>query len=197
SLAALPIFGLGQSLIPAEEEESRKYTFWLAAFYVASGMALLMTTCFLGLRRYLKQRKIRIPAKMATTWLGVGSGLILLFLVVAAVLPRPSSETPIVDIPFLSSQDREASDYAMRDEGKGKGEGSGGESNSEKGDAKSSVEGKSKEAGKGKGQEDSRKGSGQDQGKGGNSGNSKQSGDQKGGNKSNDSSKGDPGNAKK
>jgi hypothetical protein len=196
SLAALPIFGLGQSLIPATDQESRRYTFWLMAVYVASGMGLLMTTSFLGLRRYLKQRKIRIPAKMATIWLGVGSGLIFLFLVVAAALPRPNSETALIKFSGAGSKDREASNYAMREEGAGKGEGAGGEKSSDKAESKSSAEGKSKEAGKGQGQSDSSKGNGENQGKGGNSGKSKQQGNQKGGEKS-DRSKGDPGNDQK
>src|SRR5262249_20280315 len=64
SLAALPIFGLFQALIPAEEGGRRRYTFLLMAVYVASGLGLLLTTCFLGLRRYLRQRNLRMPAQM-------------------------------------------------------------------------------------------------------------------------------------
>src|SRR5205823_863012 len=72
SLAALPLFGLGQSLIPPEEDGRRRYTFWLLTVYVASGLGLLLTTCFLGLRRYLRQRRLKMPAAMTGTWLTVG-----------------------------------------------------------------------------------------------------------------------------
>src|SRR5215831_9455839 len=91
SLAALPLFGLGQSLIPAEEEGRRRYTFLLMAVYVASGLGLLLTTCFLGLRRYLRQRNLKMPAKMVGSWLTLGGGLIAVLLVIGAVLPRPNS----------------------------------------------------------------------------------------------------------
>ena len=56
SLAALPLFGLGQALIPVEEEARRRTTFWLLVCYVAAGIGLMLTTCFLGLRRYLRQK---------------------------------------------------------------------------------------------------------------------------------------------
>ena len=188
SLAALPIFGLGQALIPSEQADSRQFTFWMMAVYVGSGLGLLMTTSFLGLRRYLKRRKLQIPASMAGLWLGIGAGLILLFLTVAALLPRPSSETPLIDIPAIGSKERDASDYAQKSDGQGKGEGAGGENSSEKSDSKNSVEGKSQEAGKGKGQDNSSKGSGENKGKGGDSGKSDQKGDQKGGDRNNEKS---------
>src|SRR5262249_22492887 len=117
ALAALPIFGLGQSLIPVEQKDSRHFSFWLMIVYVGSALGLLVTTAFLGLRRYLKQRKLQIPASMAGLWLGLGGGVILLFLTIAAVLPRPASETPIVDISGATgSKDRDASQYAVNPE---------------------------------------------------------------------------------
>src|SRR5262245_12631232 len=76
SLAALPLFGLGQALIPAADEGRRRYTFWLLTVYVGSGLGLLLTTCFLGLRQYLRQRKLQMPGRMAVTWLSVGGVLI-------------------------------------------------------------------------------------------------------------------------
>ena len=188
SLAALPIFGLGQALIPSEESDSRQFTFWLMAIYVGAGLGLLMTTSFLGLRRYLKQRKLKIPASMAGLWLGIGGGLILLFLTLAAVLPRPSSETPLVHISAIGSKERDASRFAQKSDGQGKGDGSAGNKSSEQAESKNSTEGKSKEGGKGKGSDDSTKGSGENKGKGGDSGKSDQKGNQKGGDQNNDQS---------
>lgn len=57
SLAALPIFGLGQSLIPSDDASRRSFAFTLAACYVGCGLGLLLTTSFLGLRRYLRQHR--------------------------------------------------------------------------------------------------------------------------------------------
>src|SRR5262249_28173496 len=122
SLAALPLFGLGQSLIPVEHEGRRRYAFWLLTLYVGSGLGLLLTTCFLGLRRYLRQRQVKMPAALAGVWLTVGGVLIVLLLLVGAVLPRPNAENPLVDVPGLNTGDRDASRWAMKGGGSGKGE---------------------------------------------------------------------------
>ena len=98
SLAALPLYGLGQSLIPAYDESRRRYVFWLMTVYVASGLGLLLTTCFLGLRRYLRQRKLQMPMKMTGTWLAIGGALIAVLLLLGAFLPRPHAEYPLVDL---------------------------------------------------------------------------------------------------
>ena len=83
SLAALPVFGLGQSLIPAEDEERRRAAFRYMAVYVASGLGLLVTTTLLGLRKYLRDRGANIPAKMTAGWLGIGAAIIVVFVAVA------------------------------------------------------------------------------------------------------------------
>jgi len=188
SLAALPIFGLGQALIPSEEAESRYFTFWLMAAYIGSGLGLMMTTSFLGLRRYLQQRRLKLPVSMASLWLGIGSALILVFLLVAAILPRPSSETPLVNLDQIGSKSRDADDYSAQGDSPGKGDGAAGDQSDEKAQSQNSTDGKSKEAGKGKGQDKSEKGSGDDRGKGGDSGKSNQKGNQtKGGKEEGDS----------
>src|SRR5262249_36972964 len=92
SLAALPLFGLGQALIPAEAVGPRRRAFWLMSIYVASGLGLLLTTSFLGLRRYLRQRKLQMPVAMTGVWLLVGGILIALLLTTGALLPRPNPE---------------------------------------------------------------------------------------------------------
>jgi hypothetical protein len=113
SLAALPIFGIGQWFIPASDVAARRYVFWLLGVYVASGLALLVTTSFLGLRRYLRQRRIEMPATMAGLWLSTGGAIIAALLVAAALLPRPSAEYAVSQLPFtLGSPDQEASSAA-------------------------------------------------------------------------------------
>ena len=92
SLVALPIFGLGQSLIPVAELPRRQYVFWLMALYAGCALGLLVTTAFLSLRRYLRQRTLEMPKTVTAVWLASGGGLIVVFLVLGALLPRPSAE---------------------------------------------------------------------------------------------------------
>ncbi len=101
SLAALPLFGIGQSLIPPADVASRRYAFWLMAVYVGSGLGLLVTTSFLNLRRYLRQRNLQMPMAMTGVWLTVGVCMIALLLVLGAVIPRPNAEYPLVDLAGL------------------------------------------------------------------------------------------------
>jgi hypothetical protein len=122
SLAALPLFGLGQALIPAGDIVRRRYVFWLMVCYVASGLALLVTTSFLGLRRYLRQRKLKMPAAMTGIWMGLAGALIVLMMVAGALLPRPYGEYQLIQL-NTGTKDRDASKYAVLREGAGKGEG--------------------------------------------------------------------------
>jgi hypothetical protein len=124
SLAALPLFGAGQLLIPARDTASRAYAFSLLALYVAAGLGLLLTTSFLGLRRYLRQRKLQMPAAMTGTWLGMGTALAIVLLCLALLLPQPQGEytlTALVD--KVDAKIREASRFAVVPGGRAEGEG--------------------------------------------------------------------------
>jgi hypothetical protein len=123
SLGALPLFGLGEALIPAEETARRQYAFWLMSMYVGSGLGLLLTTCFLSLRRYLGQRRLRMPAAMTFAWLTAGGGLILALLVIGALLPRPRPEYSLIPYQGLGSEKLSSSKYASQGGSSGKGEG--------------------------------------------------------------------------
>ncbi len=187
-LAALPIFALGQSLIPADDSARRSATFFDMAVYIGSALALLVTTNLMGLRRYLAERGATISPVMTTSWLILGGGLILGFLVVGAILPRPHSETALIDIGGKSTGDRKASKNAVvRDGSAGKGDGATG-TKTEAGDGKASAKG-GKSGGKG-----GEKGDGQGSDKSGGD----KSGDQKGDGKKgpNDAKKGDEGGSK-
>lgn len=100
SLAALPPFGIGQKWIPAGDAGSRQYAFGLLAIYVASGLALLVTTSFPGLRRYLRQRHVEMQAPMAATWVVTGIVLIGAVMLLAALVPRPEAEYAISQVPW-------------------------------------------------------------------------------------------------
>jgi hypothetical protein len=164
SLAALPMYGLGQSLIPAGELGRRRYTFWLLTVYVASGLGLLLTTCFLGLRRYLRQRRVHMPAAMTAAWLTMGGVLIALLLAAGALLPRPEAEYPLIDLRALTSQERGASRFATRGDTAGKGEGRPG-AGDKKGE-QGAADGKGGK-GQGEGKEKGDGGSGKEKGDGG------------------------------
>ena len=121
SLAALPLFGLGQLAIPAAQAGRRRYAFCLLAVYVASGLGLLLTTSFLGLRRYLRQRRLPMPLLMANTWIVLGLALISAVMGLALFVPRPSAEFAISQIPaVMGSPDQKPSKHgAGRDGVKG------------------------------------------------------------------------------
>ncbi len=114
SLAALPLFGIGQLFIPKEDPASRRYAFLLLLVYVASGLGLLLVTSFLGLRRYLRQRYLEMPPAMAGAWIAVGCVLIVGLLAVCALLPRPNAEYSLAELPFRAdSPTRRSSRYAV------------------------------------------------------------------------------------
>jgi hypothetical protein len=187
SLAALPLFGVGQSLIPPSAVGRQQRAFWLLCVYVASGLGLLLTTCYLGLRRYLRQRKLEMPRAMTGAWLLMGVTLIVVFLVVGALLPRPAAEYALVEVPWLArSRDHDASRWAVQNFDAGKNEGRAGPEAGKDEEAKAAgsrgepkEQGGSGEKGKG-GSKASAKGSGP----------SKQKGD--GGGPKADSQKGNP-----
>lgn len=131
SLAALPLFAIGQLAVPASDDERRREIFWLLTIYVGCGLGLLLTTSFLGLRRYLWQRKLEMPAGLTAAWLGVGAGLILLLLVLATFLPRPAAEYSIPGLlGFAQSKRHDADRFSVfnfeggqkRGQGDGKGQ---------------------------------------------------------------------------
>ncbi len=100
SLATVPLFGLGQALIPRGDGAGREYAFALFGLYLASALGLLMVSSFLGLRRYLRQRRLEMPATMSAAWIALGAALATAIMGVAILLPRPEANwslTAMVD----------------------------------------------------------------------------------------------------
>jgi hypothetical protein len=176
SLAALPLFGLGQSLIPAEVASRRRFAFWLMTIYVASGLGLLLTTTLLGLRRYLRQRKLQMPLAMTGLWLGIGAAIIVGFLFVAALLPLSHPDYSLVSISTAGSRERDASRHAAKAGDAGQGEGTGGGEKKDA-EAKNGSGGKGREGGKEAGQSGKPEGSGGDKAGGKSEGRSKSAGE--------------------
>lgn len=124
SLAALPLFGFGQLMIPANDPAARQSSFRMLWLYVAAALGLLLTTSFLGLRRYLRQRKLQMPAKMTSTWLAMGAALALAVLLICMVLPRPHNDRSLAYwVDQIAEKAREASEHAFLQDDAGEGEG--------------------------------------------------------------------------
>jgi hypothetical protein len=167
SLAALPLFGLGQLLMSADRARdeaqrasSQRYAFFLMTVYVGSGLGLLLTTSFLGLRRYLRQRGVKMPASVTGVWLLLGGLLAAGLLLTGAFLPRPSAGSwNVLEWAGLSSPERDASEWSDGSgDGTGKDKGTGAQ-------GKQSGKGNEKGSGRdGKGREkaDDARGGGRD-----------------------------------
>lgn len=125
ALLAIPLYGVGQLFLPSEATGVRERAFYLLFGYFACSFSLLVTTSFLGLRRYLSQRGVEIPFEFAATWLGMGLLGTLMFLGLCMLLPLPGREYGLFDLPFdvQSSQGLTASRYGWGGEGVGDGDG--------------------------------------------------------------------------
>jgi hypothetical protein len=91
SLAALPIFGLGQMLLPAGDLAARQRAFTYLFLYLVAALGLLVTTSFLGLRRYLRQRYLVMPGDIAFGWVQFGLAGAAIVLCLTLLLPRPGA----------------------------------------------------------------------------------------------------------
>lgn len=98
SLVALPVFGLGQGLIPPQDTTAQLRAFVFLILYLAAALGLLMNTSFLGLRRYLRQRHLAMPTRITVSWMSQGTSLGLAVLLVCILLPRPNTTWSFGDI---------------------------------------------------------------------------------------------------
>jgi hypothetical protein len=116
SLLALPAFGIGHALLDQTQTDEKSYGFQLLMLYVIAALCLLMTTSFLGLRRYLRQRFLHMPGTVTGQWLLTGAGIAISILLLALLLPRPNATydmTSLID--EVSDQVQKASDRAFSD----------------------------------------------------------------------------------
>ena len=118
SLAALPLFGIGQLFIPAGDLTARQDAFNLLCIYTGSGLGLLLATSFLGLRRYLRQRRQEMPLSIVNLWLTIGGLMIAGVMLAAMLLPRPNAEYAISEPLFrIGSPDQQSSQYGAGRDG--------------------------------------------------------------------------------
>jgi Domain of unknown function (DUF4129) len=123
TLVSLPLFGLGQWLVPAVEEERRSGLFFYFLAYISSAMGLLLATSFLNLRRYLRQRKLSMPGAMTATWLSTGAIVIVGLTLLAAALPLPGLAWNVIRGSTPASSDLRASNSAILKDSGVQGEG--------------------------------------------------------------------------
>jgi hypothetical protein len=118
SLAALPLFGIGQLFIPVADLSARQSAFDLLCVYTASGLGLLLATSFLGLRRYLRQRWQEMPLLIVNLWLTIGGIMIAGVMLLAMLLPRPNAEYAVSEPLFrIGSPDQSPSQNAQGSDG--------------------------------------------------------------------------------
>ncbi|MGI9470575.1 MAG: DUF4129 domain-containing protein, partial [Rubripirellula sp.] len=117
ALGAFPLFGLGQFLIRNDAVTWARARLLLALYLFAS-LSLLVTTSFLGLRRYLRQRKTEMPRDVTVAWLTGGLGLIAAVLLIAYIAPMPGRAIASFELPtFDSPGNTVASRFGWGDEG--------------------------------------------------------------------------------
>jgi hypothetical protein len=113
SMAALPLFGVGQMLLPGDAVTARRAGFISLVIYLGAALGLLVTTSFLGLRRYLRQRYLKMPATIALAWLKFGVGVALIVLIGAVFVPRPGANEAWTALSYqINYQLRRACQYA-------------------------------------------------------------------------------------
>jgi hypothetical protein len=125
SLLALPAFGFGQAYFPTEDAAQREYGFKLLGVYVAAALGLLLATSFLGLRRYLRQRSLAMPATMAGFWILLGTLLAGAIMLSCLLIPRPDGSRTLTQMVenIATNAVKQASKYAAIPGEAAKGEG--------------------------------------------------------------------------
>ncbi|MEZ6089352.1 MAG: DUF4129 domain-containing protein [Pirellulaceae bacterium] len=118
AFAAIPLYGLGQVAIPSDIG-SRNAAIKSLGIYLGSSLLLLVTTSFLGMRRYLRQRGVDMPPGISLRWLGVGTMLVAGLLLFCFMLPLPGQLLASIELPasITSPDAMVASKFGWGDEG--------------------------------------------------------------------------------
>ncbi|MEY4394639.1 MAG: hypothetical protein RL595_1888 [Planctomycetota bacterium] len=158
-LASVPVFGLAGGTSGSSDPKLPGYYALCLGVYLGSCAGLLMTTCFLTVRKDLRRRHLGMPLFTSMFWMISGGLVLALCFMVAFVLPRPQGITDPVSWVASRKHEKNASDYAQNSRDAGKGQGPAGEKKGENGSIKqgSGKEGESQkskgEKGKGSGTE--------------------------------------------
>ena len=115
SLAALPLFGLGQWFVEARNSDAGQPGFPLLMAYFTAACGLLLSTSFLGMRRYLRQLSVKMPGNIAGSWMIFGAGIGGFVLLLAVFAPRPGAGAAWMEFSGkIDSFIQNASETAMR-----------------------------------------------------------------------------------
>ena len=108
------MFGIGQLFLPADDIQSRRMAFVFLMLYLAAAFGLLVTTSFLGLRRYLRQRSVEMPASVTHAWIRFGALLAAGVLLISLILPRSGTLHALKNLTYLiPHKDHHASSHAL------------------------------------------------------------------------------------
>lgn len=88
TVAALPLFSLGSWRLPPDSASVAVAKACLGVF-LATAMMLLVTTSFLSTRRYLRQRQLAMPQRVAVAWLTAGAALVIALVSASFLVPLP------------------------------------------------------------------------------------------------------------
>ncbi|HYE31282.1 MAG TPA: DUF4129 domain-containing protein [Methylomirabilota bacterium] len=112
SLAAIPLFGVGELFLETALERRSAFTY--LAIYLACALAVLLLTSFLGVRRYLRNRNLQMPTRMAFAWVSRGLLIIAVIFLVSFLLPRPRAPYSFANvITKITSPEQESSELAQ------------------------------------------------------------------------------------
>jgi len=92
---AIPMFAIGQNMIPEASPEVVRSLFNHTIVYIASSLLLLMFTSYSGLRHYFNSRRTNMPGHVGAFWIVIGTLVAAAAIAVARVMPMP--------VPLLSA----------------------------------------------------------------------------------------------
>ncbi|MCY2975258.1 MAG: DUF4129 domain-containing protein [Planctomycetota bacterium] len=97
---AVPLFGLGQIMIPSWDRVRNQLAFVFLVGYWYCTLSLLVVTSLLSLRRYLRRRQIEMPLGITAVWFLSGIFGIVGILGVLSFISLPSGNTGLLSLPF-------------------------------------------------------------------------------------------------
>ncbi len=100
ALLAIPLFGLGQIMIPSWDRVRNQLAFVFLVGYLYCTLSLLVVTSLLSLRRYLRRRQIEMPLDITAVWFLSGIFGIVGILGVLSFISLPSGNTGLLTLPF-------------------------------------------------------------------------------------------------
>ena len=88
-IGGLPLFGLGQILMPMNDAAGHRAVAGHFLVYITALLGLLMLSSITGLHRYLSRHRAEIPDRVAWRWVITGSILAISIATLTWLLPRP------------------------------------------------------------------------------------------------------------